>query len=92
MMLDSSFESKVLTDTEDPELNKQIHEFWAWVLTNLPDKLHMLKAPIPRTVINAFDKSEKLDKAMEKYNQSQAQPTQPTQAEQPEKQTEQSKE
>lgn len=99
MLLDDSFEEKTLIDTEDLELNKNIHEFWAWVLSNLPDKLHMLRAPIPRTVITAFDRVEKLDAAVSKYQQAalqQAPPqqtsTQPAPQETPEQKQDQSKE
>lgn len=58
-MVDANFENKTLSDEQDMTLNKEIHEFWNWVLTNLPSKLHLLRAPIPRTVVKAFDKIER---------------------------------
>lgn len=65
-MLDENFENKILTESQDMDLNKEIHEFWNWVVTSLPSKMHLLRAPIPRTVLKAFEKVDREEEAIER--------------------------
>lgn len=67
MPVDADFENKTLIGSQDMELNKNIHEFWKWVLTSLPTKMHLLRAPIPRTVTKAFEKIERDEDALDAH-------------------------
>ena len=63
----SKFENHVIEPKQDMELNHNIHKFWEWALTHLPESMPRIKAKVPNTVLKTLEKTEQEEEFVKEY-------------------------